>query len=349
MADGLSNPRGISFGPSGKLYVAEAGRGGGGACVPSPEGGQSCLGKTGAIARVNVRSGVVRRILKALPSLAAQAGAAPGADAIGPQDVSFRHRRAYFTIGLGADPARRAALGKGGRRLAGLYRIGRRGGARRVVDLGAYEQARNPDAGNPEEGGVDTNPYSVDATGRKRILVTDAGGNDLLSVSRSGRVRTVAVFPGGMTPAPPFLGLPPGTQMPYQAVPTGVVRAPGGAAYVGQLTGFPFPVGAANVYHVEGGSEPQVHAGGFTNIVDVARGPNGVLYVLQISSSGLLNEPPPTGKLVRIAADGSRVELAAGLLEHPTGLAVARNGDVYVVNHGSSPDDGQIVRIANPS
>jgi hypothetical protein len=337
----------MAFGPGGKLYVSEAGRGGAGGCVESPEGGLSCVGRTGAIARVNVHSGTVRRILKALPSHAVQTGETPGANAIGPQDVSFRHRRAYFTIGFGSDPAKREELGKGARRFAGLYRIGRRGGARRVADLGAYEQANNPDEGQPTAT-VDTNPFSVDATGRKRILVTDAGGNDLLSVSRSGRVRTVAVFPFGMTAAPPFLGLPPGTQIPYQPVPTGVLRAPRGAAYVGQLTGFPFPVGAANVFHVEAGGDPQVHAGGFTNVVDIARGRNGVLYVLQISSAGLLNEPPLTGKLVRVAADGSMVELATGLLEHPTGLAVAGNGDLYVVNHGTSPDGGQIVRIADP-
>ena len=269
VADGLSNPRGLAFGPGGKLYVAEAGRGGSGACIEGPEGDTSCYGATGAITRVNVR---------------------------------------------------------------------------RVADLGAYEQASNPDDGQPTAE-VDSNPYSVDATGRKRILVTDAGGNTLLSVKRSGQVRTLAVFPFEMTLAPPFLELPEGTQIPYQPVPTGVVRAPGGAAYVGQLTGFPFPAGAANVFHVEAGGAPTVHASGFTNVVDVGRGRNGVVYVLQITTTGLAGPPSP-GRLVRVAADGTQIELAAGDLENPTGLAVAHNGDLYVADRGGSPDDARIVRIA---
>jgi hypothetical protein len=344
VTDGLSNPHGIAFGPDGKLYVAEAGRGGSGPCIPGPEGGDSCYGATGAITRVNVRSGKSRQIVSRLPSLAPQTGDAPGSDGLGPNDVSFRGRTAYFTIGLGSNPAARDQLGRAGRRFAGLYRIGRKGRVRRVVDLGAYEARNDPDKGRPTAE-VDTNPFSVDASGTGRILVTDAGGNALLRVSPSGRVRTVAVFPFGRTVAPPFLGLPPGTEVDYQPVPTGVVRAPGGAAYVGQLTGFPFPVGAANLFHVSGDGELAVHASGFTNVVDIARSSDGDLYALQIATAGLAGEPS-AGKLLRVAADGTQTELAAGTLEHPTGIAVAKNGDVYVANRGGSPDNAQIVRIS---
>ena len=34
---GLDNPRGLAFGPEGGLYVAEAGKGGPGVCVPQPD------------------------------------------------------------------------------------------------------------------------------------------------------------------------------------------------------------------------------------------------------------------------------------------------------------------------
>jgi hypothetical protein len=40
--------------------------------------------------------------------------------------------------------------------------------------------------------------------------------------------------------------------------------------YVGQLTGFPFPPGGANVWRVKPGHDPQVFKGGFTNIIDIA-------------------------------------------------------------------------------
>ena len=342
VADGLSNPRGMTFAPNGKLFVAESGRGGRGGCITGPEGEESCYGATGAVSQVNVRSGKVRRVIRRLPSHAAQTGDAPGADATGPNDVSFRGRTLYFTLGLGANPAARRDLGRAGRAFAALYRVNRRGRIVRVADLGAYEAENNPDNGQPTAE-VDSNPYSVDATGRGPVLVTDAGGNDLLSVSTSGRVRTLAVFPFGMTLAPPFLGLPPGTEIPYQPVPTGVVRTRSGA-WVGTLTGFPFPVGGATVYSVPAGGEPVPRATGFTNIVDIARGPGGSVYVLQLTTTGLAGPPSP-GKLVRVGADGSQTELAAGQLQQPTGLAVARNGDVYVATDGSSPDDAAIVRV----
>ena len=346
VADGLANPRGLSFGPGGLLYVAEAGRGGSGPCITAgdPDGPPSCYGATGAITAVHVRSGRKLRILRGLPSLAAKEGETPGADAIGPQDISFGGGRAYFTVGLAADPAVREQLGEAGRRFAGLYSIGR-GGLTRVADLGAYEAANNPDAGQPESE-ADTNPYSVDATRPGRILVTDAGGNDLLSVNRRGRVKTLAVFPFGQTLAPPFLGLPPGAQIPYQPVPTGVVRGRDGAAYVGQLTGFPFAVGAANVYRVKGAGTPTVQVSGLTTVLDVGVGRRGDLYVLQISTTGLAGPPSP-GKLIRVGRDGTQTELAAGKLEQPSGLAVSHDGDVYVANKGSSPSDAEIVRIAS--
>lgn len=345
VADGLANPRGMTFGPYGRLYVAEAGRGGLGACVPSPEGGLQCYGATGAITRVNVRSGRTRQIVDGLPSLAVQdietLGDEPGSNATGPHDVSFDDQDlAYFTVGLGANPAVRARLGPAGRQFAGLYRIGRRGRARRVVDLGAYEARNNPDAGQPGAQ-VDTNPFSVDASNGDRVLVTDAGGNDLLLVEPRRRISTRAVFPFGSALAPPFLGLPPGTRIPYQPVPTGVVRVPDRGAYVGQLTGFPFPVGQANVFSVA--TRLTVRATGFTTIVDVGFHEEN-LYVLQISSRGLLGPPSP-GKLIRIAPDGTRTELAPGELTQPSGVAIADDGDVYVSNNAGSGTDGEIVRI----
>ena len=371
VAGGLANPRGMDFGPDGHLYVSEAGRGGRGACITSPDGGNACYGPTGAITRVNVRSGRTRQVISGLPSLAVvDPPAEPdpmgppfvaGADAIGPQDVSFNWRAGYFTVGLGSGPEGRAALGEVGGAFGSLYRVGLKrsnwfshhrrhghghghgyGRVEKVADLAAWEYANDPDAGQPDAE-KDSNPFSVDASNPWEVLVTDAGGNDLLGVSPWGRISLLSVFtPFGETEAPPFLGLPPGTKIPYQPVPTGVVRD-GGSAYVGQLTGFPFPKDAANVYRVRNGNRT-VALDGFTLIVDVALGKDGSFYVLQIASDSFLAGPTP-GKLVRVSRNGTRTELAAGKLQQPTGLAVSRSGDVYVANNGGSPDEGQIVRI----
>ena len=211
------------------------------------------------------------------------------------------------------------------------------------ADLGAYEAGADPDAGAPTAE-IDSNPYGLDVRG-PRLVVADAGGNTLLRVRAGGVVSTEAVFPFGQAPAPAGIpGLPAGTPLPVQPVPTGVAFAQDGSVLVGQLTGFPFPVGGASVFRVAGGAAPSVLAGGLTTVVDVARGPGGSVYALQLTTAGLA-APPSPGRLVRIAPDGTQTELAAGKLIQPTGMAVGADGDVYVATNGTSPSAAQIVRV----
>jgi glucose/arabinose dehydrogenase len=129
-----------------------------------------------------------------------------------------------------------------------------------------------------------------------------------------------------------------------QPVPTSVVVGPDGAYYVSELTGFPFPVGAARIYRVVPGSPPQVFASGFTNVTDLAFGPHGSLYVVEIAKNGLLSGDE-TGALIRVGRDGSRKTVASEGLVAPTGVAVARDGTVYVSNHGASAGVGEVVRV----
>ena len=119
--------------------------------------------------------------------------------------------------------------------------------------------------------------------------MADAGANALLEVRANGTIDPLATFPDRMVDVLPFLGLPPGTQIPMDAVPTAVALGPDGNFYVGQLTGFPFPVGAANIYRVPAaGGTPEVFASGFTHIVDLTFGRDGSLYVVEIAKNGLL-------------------------------------------------------------
>jgi hypothetical protein len=227
VARGLDNPRGLSFGPGGVLYVAESGRGGAGPCRAGQEGGEVCFGRSGAITRI--RYGHQKRVVTGLPSLAGR----DGSEATGPSDVAVGRRGAVsFTVGLGADPALRKRL----RPLSGMAKLYElRHGPRVVADLGAYEKWANPDRVSPP----DTNPYGLAVTRDARYVV-DAGGNTLLRVSHRGRVSTVAVFRQRTVPAPAGTpGVAAGTPVPMQAVPTSVVRGPDGAFYVGELTGFP--------------------------------------------------------------------------------------------------------------
>lgn len=340
VVNGLDNPRGLNFDALGRLYIAEAGRGGDGLCGPGPEGTR-CFGESGAITRWSPRTSNVERVVTGLPSLATEN---EGLFAIGPHDIDFGPLGAAFvTVGFGGDPATRQTFGPDGRRFARELLLLPRDNVFTVKDLGNFEAAKNPTGDQ-----VDSNPYGI-LTRLGRQIMTDAGANDLLQVGLTGKVSVLATFPDRMVDAPPGPDVKPGTQIPMDAVPTTVAVGPGGDYFVGQLTGFPFPVGGANVYRVPArGGAPTVHASGFTNIIDIAFGRDGSLYVLQISKNGLLaafGANDWTGALIKVRRNGTRTELVPGVLTAPGGIAIGHDGSLYVTNNSIYPGIGEVLRI----
>lgn len=325
VAKGLDNPRGLAFGPHGALYVTEAGSGGSGPCFAGPEGDEVCWGASGAVTVVRGRH--QKRAATDIGSLAAP----DGTQAIGPSDIAFRNGKAYVTVGLGADPAMRDQLPLLGRKTNGwLLKSGWHG------LVGAADVARFEAKNDPDKAGPDSNPNSVVAERRGQAVV-DAGGNTLLWVKHS-KIRVLAKLPERTIVAPDFLGLPPGTKIPLQSVPTSVAKGPDGAYYVGELTGFPFPHGKARVYKVKPGHEPKVVASGFTNVIDIGFH-HGKLYVLEIAHAGLLNaEQDPRGALYRVGHHGKKLIKHTGLVM-PGGLAL-RGGNAYISNCSVCPADG---------
>ena len=325
---GLDNPRGLAFGPEGALYVAEAGRGGAGACVPLPDApGTRCFGATGAISRL--WRGNQERIADGLPSVAAQP---LGGTANGPQHISFQGRGGLFvTIGcgcIGNDPSTGLLQGLG---FGYLMQVSASGDARPVADLTAYELTANPDGAQ-----IDSNPYGLLALPGHR-LVTDAGGNSVVDVAANGSITTLAAF--SKLPGP--FGL-------RDAVPTNVVLGPDGAYYVSTLTGFPFTAGSATVYRVVPGQAPTPYAWNLTQLTDLAFAADGSLYVLQ-HSSAIPMVPFPfagPGALLRVPPGGGGAPtLVAGGLPRATGLAVADDGTVFIAVNGASAGTGEVWRI----
>ena len=316
LATDLNNPRGLSFGPDGALYIAEAGLASGTGPSTIVRGTPQTYTATGSVTRY--QSGTQARVSTGLASIYATNG-----NVNGPNDIVFDAAGAsVIAIGLGLDPRQRSDLGAGGSNLARVFTPG---GA---VDIGAYEATLNPASGP-----IDSNPWHL-ASIPGATLLTDAGANALLRIAADGSVSTVATF----------ASRPLGGPTPTEPVPTGLAVGPDGSYYVGELTGVPFPPGAAQIYRIAPGAAPAVFATGFTMISDLAFGLNGLLYALEYDSNGLTN-PGSAGALWQVLGDGSR-SLIFGDLTNPTGLAVGTDGAFYVSNFGASSGAGQLVRIS---
>jgi hypothetical protein len=360
IASGLDSPRHLAFGSGGDLYVAEAGRGGSGPCFIGGEG-PACMGASGAVTRID-RSGNQSRIAEGLASYANQSDnpAENNHNAIGPHGITVLGRHTVLITNGGpteprefpADPTdphsppgptiSREALAEQNP-VADLFGrvllLRRHGDPVSIADIYDFERDVNPDAavGNPA---VDSNPVDVELDGRK-LVVVDAGGNALDVVRRWGRVSNLAVFPND-GPVPNPMG---GPDIPFQAVPTAVAVGRD-AYYVSQLTGFPFPVGAANIFRVDKRTGAvSVFASGFTNLMDLAWGRDGTLYALEIAHNGLLSGNPE-GAIYAVSRDGSKrqLELPAGTLTAPGGIAVGDHA-LYVTNKSTEPGGGEVLRI----
>ncbi len=383
IASGLNNPRHISAGSQGVLYVAESGVGGNGPCITSSEGSFVCYGPTGSITQIlhTWQGWAQRRVVTGLPSMAPPknlpptAGSGPvikGSSATGPSGVQVTGNYFVASIGLGAPPALRgknqatnqaktakATLPAGfGNLLAGTLngnpwcRLVRfpipksincsTSSWRSIADISQFEQRHNP------VDDLDSNPASVVRFGADNYLVADAGGNTVLNVSFRGQVSLVAAFKDKLvsTAGLPIPGLPP--MLPMQTVPTAVVTGPGASFYVSQLTGFPFPVGGATIFKVTPGHNGKAavvrpYAKGLTNVTDLAFGPHGDLYAVEIASTGLLN-PQATGSVVRIPRGGGAPQVVVSGLNTPYGIAISGN-DAYVTTGSVLPGGGQVIRI----
>ena len=177
------------------------------------------------------------------------------------------------------------------------------------------------------------------------MLAVDAGGNTVLRITPDGTTTVEQLLPVGMAEAPPFLGLPPGTMIPHQPVPTSVDLDAEGTPLVGQLTGFPFPVGGASVWDVSG-DEPEVALDGFTAVLDVdVDTETGNVYVLEFSDTGLLSEEFAPA-LIEVRPDGSRKYLLYGNLPPLGGVEVGPDGMIYLtVCSLCGPGEGMVWQL----
>lgn len=200
-----------------------------------------------------------------------------------------------------------------------------------VADLAAYEATANPDGGQryglpasanqcakdfiematggpaTYHGVTDSHPYAVASLADGAWAVADAGGNDILKVSATGDVSTLAVLPVQRTTFTEAmvsaLGGPSclvGLTYNFEAVPTDVEIGAGGTMWVSTLPGGPEDpsLGARGSVYVlgkHGGAAVKV-AGGFLGATNLAIARDGTLLVTEYFA----------GKVTKIRANGTR-------------------------------------------
>jgi len=250
-----------------------------------------------------------------------------------------------------------------------LYIVRRDGTERVIADIGAFEASVNPDRGE-----IDSNPFDLAKLGDGRVLVADAAANALLTVNRRGRIDWVATLPDERVPtsnAKHLVGCPDPQdpqnafvcdlpdRIPAQAVPTSVAVGPDGAYYLGELKGFPAPLGRSRIWriepgtrHAECGSSPacSVVADGFTSIVDINFGPDGTLHVVELDEASFLavelGGADAVGGTIDACTWGSfACTKEASDLPMPIAVTV-RNRAVYAAIWALVPGQAQVIRLS---
>jgi hypothetical protein len=109
------------------------------------------------------------------------------------------------------------------------------------------------------------------------------------------------------------------------------------------LPGFGAPFGGFGQWNVVSSKA------GFTTIVSMKIGPDGLLYVLELSDFAAQGPTPGKGKVVRVKRSGDIEDVVTGLTV-PTGMTFGPDRRLYVSNLGAAGDSaGQILRIDVPA
>ena len=338
-AAGFNNPRGLTFGPDGFLYVAEGGLGGSdstvGQCpqVVPPVGPYT--GSTndpvrgGRISKVSP-AGVVSTVVSALPS--SQTGPGLGGLVSGVADTAFVGHTLYGLL-AGAGCSHGVATVPNG-----IIRVGSGGTWTLVANLSAFQQSHpvaHPNAGDFEPDGT---WYDMVALGRALYAVEPNHG-EIDRITPSGaisRVLDVSAVLGHAVPtvlAVNGLGHANGDHGRGHHSAQEHGRHGHAALYFANLGEFgpdDGPTPNESVWKLAGHSL-HVRASGLEQVLGLTF-LHGSLYALE-SSSTPGGPTPGSGQIVRIDGHGGLHTVVSGLV-FPTGLTAGPDGALYVSEQG---------------
>ena len=339
-ATGLQEPRGLKFGPDGFLYVAQDGSGGttstAGTCTQViPPVGPYTGGTTSVISKID-NSGTVTTVASGLPSSLDAMG-----DVQGVADLAFLDGKLYALLG-GAGCSHGVALVPNS-----IIKVNTTNGSWSVfADLSDFLQthpAMYPNIADFEPDGTFYNLIVENDV----FYTVEPNHGQVFSISKEGVVKEKLDI----------------SEAEGHIVPTSITRKDGNF-YVGNLGLFPITPNSSKIltlstdvcpwpYVVGLGCSDNLKklkvAGsraGFTTVVAVDFGPDGLLYALELSPAAGF----PTvgvGKVVRLNGAGVIEDIATGL-SVPTGMTFGPDGRIYVSNFGAAPKGGEIVRITIP-